>query len=65
MSSSSIEHEAVKFRPDMGELITSHHVVDFREQDSLLGCMGMGHRDDDISLFVSCFDIPVGFGSLF
>ena len=36
-----------------------------RDQDSLLGCVGLGHRDDDISLFLSCVDIPVGFGSLF
>jgi hypothetical protein len=25
----------------------------------------MGHRDDDIALFVSCFDIPVSLGNLF
>ena len=27
--------------------------------------VGMGHRDDDISLFVSCVDIPVSLGDLF
>jgi hypothetical protein len=29
------------------------------------GFVVLFHRDDDIALFVSCIDIPVGFGSLF
>jgi hypothetical protein len=32
---------------------------------ALLGLAVLIHRDDDISFFMSCVDIPVGFGSLF
>ena len=31
----------------------------------LRGLIIMPHSDDNMSLFVSCFDIPVGLGSLF
>ena len=30
-----------------------------------LGCVGMGHRDDDIALFVSGVDVAVSLGDLF
>ena len=32
---------------------------------ALLGLAALFHSDDYIALFVSCIDIPVGFGSLF
>ena len=31
----------------------------------LLGCVGMGHSYDDISLFVSCVDVAVSLGNVF
>src|SRR3989442_860686 len=30
-----------------------------------LGCVGMCHSDDDISLFVSCVDVPVSLDIVF
>jgi hypothetical protein len=33
--------------------------------DVHLVCVGMGHRDDDIALFVSCVDVAVSLGNVF